>query len=185
MTGSNSSNVSHPIFSRLYARSSHLMEKGGLSERRRRMLEGIRGRVIEIGAGNGMNFSHYPVGVTAVVAVEPDPYLRKLAVESAQKAPVPVEVMDGVAESLPGEDSSFDAAVMSLVLCSVDQDRALREVHRLLKPGGEMRFLEHVAAESPILSRVQRLLDATVWPALFGGCHTHRDTLAAVDTYPP
>jgi ubiquinone/menaquinone biosynthesis C-methylase UbiE len=144
------------------------------------MLEGIRGRVIEIGAGNGMNFSHYPEGVTAVVAVEPDPYLRKLALGSAQTAPVPVEVIDGLAESLPGEDSSFDAAVMSLVLCSVDQDRALREVRRLLKPGGELRFLEHVAAESPILNRVQRLVDATVWPSLFGGCHTHRDTLAAV-----
>ena len=171
----------HPVFARLYARVGPKMDEGGLLDHRRRLLAGLSGDVIEVGAGNGLNFVHYPPAVARVVAVEPEPYLRALARESAEAAPVPVEVVDGVAERLPAGDARFDAAVASLVLCSVpNQAAALREIRRVLRPGGSLRFLEHVRAESTAGYAVQRLLDATVWPLFAGGCHTSRDTEAAI-----
>jgi ubiquinone/menaquinone biosynthesis C-methylase UbiE len=174
--------VSHPIFARVYAWASPRMEKSGFGERRDQLLAGLAGRVIELGAGNGLNFSHYPPEVTRVVAVEPEPYLRAIAEAEAAKAAVPVEVVDGMADRLPADDVSFDAAVASLVLCSVpDVPAALAEVRRVLRPGGQLRFFEHVRADTPGLARVQRMLDATVWPTLGGGCHAHRDTRAAIE----
>jgi ubiquinone/menaquinone biosynthesis C-methylase UbiE len=172
--------VNHPIFSRVYTKFSRSMEKGGLAELRGRLLAGLSGRVLEVGAGNGLNFLHYPAGVESVQAVEPDRYLRERATTAAGKAHVLIEVTDGVAEALPAQDASFDAVVMSLVLCSVDQAAALKEARRVLKPGGRVHFLEHVRAETPGLDRVQRVADATIWPLMFGGCHTHRDTLGAL-----
>jgi ubiquinone/menaquinone biosynthesis C-methylase UbiE len=174
--------VSHPIFARFYAHISQAVERGGLAERREALLAGLSGAVIEVGAGNGLTFAHYPPAVTRVLAVEPEPRLRRLARMNAGRALVPIDVVGGLADRLPGEDASFDAAVMSLVLCSIpDQASALREVHRVLKPGGQLRFLEHVRAGSPGMIGVQCLLDATIWPRLFGGCHTGRDTVAAIE----
>jgi ubiquinone/menaquinone biosynthesis C-methylase UbiE len=173
--------VSHPVFARYYARASAAMERGGIAEHRQALLAGLTGQVIEVGAGNGLNFAHYPQHVTRVLAVEPDPYLRKLAELSAAQAPVPVQVTDGVADHLPAEDGTFDAAVASLVLCSVtDQSSTLAELYRVIRPGGQLRFLEHVRATGPRLFRIQRLLDATVWPAFGGGCHASRDTATAI-----
>ncbi len=173
--------VNHPIFARFYVRMSAAMERGGMAEHRQALLAGLAGQVIEMGAGNGMNFAHYPHQVTRVLAIEPDPHLRRLAELSAAHAPVPVEVADGVADVLPADDGAFDAAVVSLVLCSVpDQGRALTELRRVIRPGGQLRFLEHVRAAGPRLMRVQRLLDATVWPAFGGGCHPSRDTATAI-----
>jgi ubiquinone/menaquinone biosynthesis C-methylase UbiE len=158
------------------------MEKAGYGERRGQLLAGLTGRVLEVGAGNGMNFAHYPPEVTGVLAVEPEPRLRTLAEDNAEEAPVSIEVIDGTADHLPADDASFDAVVASLVLCTVpDVPVALTEVHRVLKPGGELRFFEHVRADTPRLARVQRLLDATVWPAVGGGCHAHRDTRTAIE----
>ncbi len=172
---------SHRFFARYYARVSPVMDSRGLAEHRRRLLDGLTGPVIEVGAGNGLNFAHYPAGVTRVLAVEPNPVLREIARRNAALAPVPVEVCDGRAEDLPAGDASFGAAVTSLVLCSVgDQQAALREIHRVLRPGGQLRFLEHVQAETPVLRHVQRLVDATFWPVLGGGCHTGRDTIGTI-----
>ncbi|MGI8311424.1 class I SAM-dependent methyltransferase [Saccharopolyspora hattusasensis] len=174
--------VHHPVFARLYGRLSQAMERRGMAAHRKTLLAGLTGTVIDIGAGNGLNFAHYPSTVTRVLAVEPEPHLRQVAQRAAASAPVPVEVVDGLAERLPTEDSSADAAVASLVLCSVrDQAAVLREIQRVLKPGGQLRFLEHVRADSPGLARVQRALDATVWPHLSGGCHAGRDTAAAIE----
>jgi ubiquinone/menaquinone biosynthesis C-methylase UbiE len=174
--------VSHPVFARVYQRVSVLMDRAGAVEHRRALVAGLAGRVIEVGAGNGRMFAHYPPQVTDVVAVEPEPRLRAAAVEAARVAPVPVTVVDGLAESLPGGAGEFDAAVFALVLCSVpDQATALAEARRVLRPGGDLRFLEHVAAERPGgLRRVQRLVDATFWPLLLAGCHTGRDTAGAI-----
>lgn len=170
--------VSHPIFARFYARLSHRMERE-LAQHRRAMLAGLSGRVIELGAGNGLNFVHYPNEVVSVLAVEPEPHLRALAVRQAAQVPVPIDVVDGVADRLPADDAGFDAAVTSLVLCSVPHPpSALAEIRRVLRPGGQLRFLEHVRADSPTLDRAQRVLDATIWPFIAGGCHTHRDTAA-------
>ncbi|CAN5843073.1 class I SAM-dependent methyltransferase [soil metagenome] len=172
--------VSHPIFSRIYSRCSRGMDQHGLAGHRARLLDGLHGSVVEVGAGNGLNFAHYPDEVTRILAVEPDPYLREQAVTAARAAGPRFEVTDGTAEHLPAEDGSFDAVVMSLVLCSVDPPAALKEARRVLKSGGALHFLEHVRAETPGLARVQRALDATVWPVFFGGCHTNRDTLQAM-----
>lgn len=170
------------MFARLYARFGAAMEEKGYADQRRRLLAGLGGRVIEVGAGSGLNFAHYPAEVTEVLATEPEPYLRRLAQRSAAQAPVPVRVVAGVAERLPAGDGMFDAAVVSLVLCSVrDQARALQEIHRVLRADGELRFFEHVRADTPILRRVQRVLDSTVWPHLAGGCHTGRDTADAIE----
>ena len=158
------------------------MDHGGMAEYRDRTLAGLSGRVLEVGAGDGANFRHYPSGVSHLVAVEPEPYLRARALERAETIDVEVEIVDGVAEDLGFADGSFDAAVVTLTLCSVDdQDRALREIPRALRPGGELRFFEHVRAESAPMRAVQRTLDATVWPLVAGGCHTGRDTQAAIE----
>jgi ubiquinone/menaquinone biosynthesis C-methylase UbiE len=175
------STVRHPYFARFWARVSPRMEPE-VGPHRRRLLTGLRGRVIEIGAGNGLNFGHYPPEVERVYAVEPEPHLRSLAIERAGEVDVDIEVVDGVADQLPTGDASFDAAVVSLVLCSVpDQATALAEVRRVLRPGGELRFFEHVRAESTGLRRVQRTLDATIYPWFAGGCHLSRDTAATIE----
>jgi SAM-dependent methyltransferase len=173
--------TSHPIFARLYAASSPGVERKGGAEHRAETLAGLTGRVIEVGAGNGLNFGHYPPAVTEVVAVEPEPYLRERAHEAARAAAAAVTVVDGVADALPAEDGAFDAAVASLVLCSVpDQAVALAELRRVVRPGGELRFYEHVVAEGRRGAVQRRLDDWGVWPRLSGGCHGARDTQAAI-----
>jgi ubiquinone/menaquinone biosynthesis C-methylase UbiE len=150
---------------------------------RDQLLAGLSGRVVEVGAGNGANFRHYPPAVQEVVALEPEPYLRAKAERAAREAPVPVRVMDALAGELPLESDSFDAAVASLVLCTIpDGPGALAEMRRVLKPGAELRFLEHVRADQPRKARVQRMSDGSgIWPLLGGGCHCSRDTIAAIE----
>jgi SAM-dependent methyltransferase len=175
--------VHHPVFARFYARFSVAADdRAGIAAYRRELLDGLSGRVIEVGAGNGLNFSHYPAAVSEVVAIEPERTLRQLAVRAALRAEVPVDVVPGSAEALPVKSEAFDAAVASLVLCSVrDLPRALGEIRRVLRPGGELRFFEHGRAEGRALAAVQRGVDRTVWPRLFGGCHTARDPLGAIE----
>jgi ubiquinone/menaquinone biosynthesis C-methylase UbiE len=165
----------------MLARAAALEERRGGAEHRRRLLADLHGRVVEVGAGSGVSFTYYPSTVDEVVAVEPEAHLRALATEAARGAPVPVRVVDGLADDLPFDDASMDAAVVAGVLCSVpDQPRALAELRRVLRPGGELRFHEHVAARAPRLAVLQRALDATVWPRMNGGCHLTRDTEAAI-----
>jgi SAM-dependent methyltransferase len=174
--------VRHPVFARLYARASPGVERKGAAEHRAEMLAGIAGRVLELGAGNGLNFAHYPAAVAEVLAVEPEPYLRERATDAAAQAPVPITVVAGVADALPAGDGAFDTAVASLVLCTVpDQGAALAEIHRVLRPGGALHFYEHVVAGGR-LGTAQRWLDRSgVWPRLVGGCHGARDTAAAIE----
>lgn len=176
------SSVHHPLFARRYARISVALESRlGMAGVRERLLAGLSGRVIEIGAGNGLNFAHYPAAVAEVVAIEPEPLLRKLALESALRAQVPVDVVPGAAEALPVKSEAFDAVVLSLVLCSVrDVTRALSEARRVLKPGGEVRFFEHGQGGGRVMTLTQRTLDRRLWPALNGGCHLSREPVAAL-----
>jgi ubiquinone/menaquinone biosynthesis C-methylase UbiE len=174
--------VSHPLFARVYARFVQTSEKRGGAEHRRRLLAGLHGRVLELGAGSGANFSHYPASVSEVLAVEPEPYLRERARSAAANAHVPISVERGEADRLPAETASFDAAVVALVLCTVpDQQRALAELFRVIRPGGELRFYEHVLSHSPFEGRIQRAADATFWPRIAGGCHLARDTRGAIE----
>jgi SAM-dependent methyltransferase len=148
---------------------------------RARLLADLRGRVIEVGCGAGAAFEHYPPAVEAVLAVEPDPVARGLAAERAAASPVPIDVVAGVAEALPAPDGAFDAAVLVWVLCSVpDPDAALREVRRVLRPAGELRFYEHVRSGSAAFRVVQRTVDALFWTDALGGCETTRDSEAAI-----
>lgn len=170
----------HPRFARAYERISRESEARGTGEHRARMLDGVAGRVIEIGAGNGLNFGHYPPAVSGVVAVEPEDLLRATATRAAVGAPVPVTVVTGHADTLPAEDASFDAAVVSLVLCSVpDPATALTEVRRVLRPGGQLRFYEHVRSHRAALGLLEDLV-TPVWSRASGGCHLNRDLAASI-----
>ena len=173
--------VHHPLFARLYERMAPAFETKGSGAHRDEMLAGLAGRVVEVGAGTGLNFAHYPPTVSEVIAVEPEPYLRDKATQAATRTTVAVTVVDGVADRLPVDDASCDAGVASLVLCSVpDQATALAELHRVIRPGGELRFYEHIRSESARLARFQRAIDV-VWPHMGGGCHTSRATLDAIE----
>ena len=172
--------VRHPFFARFQAWVTPPAELL-LAPYRQEMLAGVCGRVLEVGAGTGVMFAHYPSAVTEVVAVEPEPYLRRLAERAAAQAPVPVRVVAGLAERLPFPNASFDAAVTALVLCTVtDQTASLAEIRRVLRPAGELRFFEHVRSDAPGLARRQQALDRWLWPRLGGGCHCGRDTEAAI-----
>jgi ubiquinone/menaquinone biosynthesis C-methylase UbiE len=169
----------HPIFARRYARIGHLMD-AEIGDHRRRLLAGLTRRVLEVGAGNGLNFPYYPATVTDVLAIEPEPYLRRQALAAASQAPVPIRVVAGTAEALPAPDGAVDVVVASLILCSVaDLDQALAETRRVLRPGGRLRFYEHVRATDPRLARRQDRLQRP-WGWLVGGCHPNRDTVAAI-----
>lgn len=154
----------------------------GEEEYRRKLLAGLAGQAIELGAGPGTNFPFYPPTVEHVLAVEPEPLLRAECAKNAEQAPVKVTVIDGVSGRLPADEASLDAAVASLVLCSVpDQERALAELRRVLRDGGQLRFYEHVVARRPVAATLQRFADATFWPRVAGGCHMGRDTGAALE----
>lgn len=166
--------LDNPLFARIWTFMSS-RETDWLRDRRRENLEGLSGRVLEVGAGTGSNFGFYPDTVTEVVAVEPESQLRESATAAASAAPVPVTVLASTVEALDVAQP-FDAIVCSLVLCSVDQpEDVLRQLLALLKPGGELRYFEHVASPG-VRGGLQRLADATFWPRLFGNCHTHRET---------
>lgn len=165
----------HPIFARVYGALAPLTEAGGGARTRQELLQGLRGSVVELGCGSGLNFRHYPPEVALVTALEPEPRLRRLAHRAAQRASVPVEVRDGAAERIPLPDGSQDSVVSALVLCSVDDLRgSLREVLRVLRPGGEFRFLEHVRGGGAG-GRLEDLLDP-LWTRVAGGCHLNRQS---------
>jgi ubiquinone/menaquinone biosynthesis C-methylase UbiE len=170
------------LFARCLARSAAISERKGGDAYRRRLVAGLSGRVVEVGAGTGVLFRHYPTTVSEVVAVEPESNLRTMAEDAARGAPVAVHVMAGVAEALPAKDESMDAAVSAGLLCSVpDPDAALAELARVIRPGGELRFYEHVISPRPRAARLQRGLDGSgLWPRAMGGCHTSRDTATAI-----
>ena len=171
----------HPIFARLVAFVAARAEGSEDDDRRRELLSGLHGRVVELGAGSGPNFRLYPATVDEIVAVEPEDYLRGKAEEAAERSGRSISLVDALADELPFADASFDAAVAALVLCSVpSQASALAELRRVVRPGGELRFYEHVVARAPRYARFQRAV-GRVTPHLAGGCHPDRDTGAAIE----
>jgi len=168
-------------FSALYDRCFKAAEEAGLREMRREVLAGARGRVLEVGAGTGLNLELYPKqGIESLVLSEPDPLMVKQLREKLEESEREAELIRAPAEDLPFPDDSFDTVVVTLVLCTVpDQPAALREIQRVLKPGGRLLFLEHVRAEDPGLARWQDRLERP-WRFLGDGCHCNRDTVAAI-----
>jgi protein-L-isoaspartate O-methyltransferase len=166
--------VDNPFFALMWSKMS-TREPESIRKLRRANLVGLTGRVLEVGAGTGTNFEFYPSTVSEVVAIEPERRLAVIARQAAERAAVPITVTtDTVEEFDAGEP--FDYVVCSLVLCSVgDPDDVLRQLFSMLRPGGELRYFEHVASTG-MRAGLQRLADATVWPRLLGNCHTHRDT---------
>jgi ubiquinone/menaquinone biosynthesis C-methylase UbiE len=176
----NLSRLQHPRFARAYARAVGNMNRRGGTEHRRTLLAPLYGTVIELGPGDGSSFGLYPPAVTQVLALEPNDYLRALAMEAVASAPVPVKVVAAAAEQIPADDGSADAVVASLLLCSVaDQNVVLKEIRRVLRPGGTLAFYEHVRSGHPLLAKAEDLL-TPAWGAIAGGCHPNRDTLNVI-----
>lgn len=174
--------VSHPLASRVYRRRARKAEYSGVRAHRDKLVAGLAGVVVEVGAGSGINFPLYPPTVETVIALEPEPSMRDAAGAAARDVDLKVRVLAGTAEQLPLADAAVDAGVTSLVLCSVeDLAQSLAELFRVIRPGGELRFYEHVVSSRPVVGGLQRAADATVWPRVSGGCHLARDTLAAIE----
>ena len=168
------------VYDRCYDRFIDRIDHAGAAEHRRRLVEEGGGEILEIGAGTGTNLRLYRAA-ERVIALEPDSAMRARAHDAALEARVPVEVVEGDAMALPFPDASFDTVVFSLVLCTVpDMERVLAEARRGLRPGGTLRFYEHVRAQEPQLARWQDRLERP-WGWVGRGCHPNRDTAAAVD----
>jgi ubiquinone/menaquinone biosynthesis C-methylase UbiE len=164
------------IFAAMYDRLMAGTEEAGLGDRRHELLASADGRVIEIGAGTGVNLAHYPDAVTELVLTEPEEPMAKRLESKAAAQDRPVTVVRAPAESLPFPDNSFDTAVCTLVLCTVrDPERTLSELDRVLKPGGQLLFLEHVRSDDPKLAKWQDRI-APFWRRCGHGCNCNRPT---------
>jgi ubiquinone/menaquinone biosynthesis C-methylase UbiE len=165
------------LMAAVYDRFMKVSEEACLGKWRAELLGNLSGEVLEVGAGTGSTLGLYPKAVTRLVLAEPDPHMRRKLLEKRGT----IEVSDAAAEKLPFEDASFDAVVCSLVLCSVpDQRAALAEIARVLRPGGRLVFLEHVAADGkPDRLKWQGRIEP-VWKHLMGNCHLTRRTEAAI-----
>ncbi len=166
------------LFAALYDRGLKATEENGLGAMRAALLADARGRVVEIGAGTGVNLEHYGNGVEEVALVEPDPHMgaRLRARLADRDASPPARLVAAPAEALPFDDGSFDTAVATLVLCTVpDPVAAIAELARVLKPGGRLLFIEHVRSEDPGRARRQDLFEKP-WRFLADGCYCNRDT---------
>lgn len=160
-----------------------LGERRGMARRRRELLAGAKGRVLEIGAGTGLNLRHYPDDVEEIVLAEPQPNMAALIEAKLDSRPAtapPARLVPAPAERLPFEDDSFDTVVSTMVLCTVGGlDASLDEIKRVLAPGGRLLFCEHVRADSGLLARAQDLL-ARPWAVYADGCRCDQDTISAI-----
>ncbi|HEY2192894.1 MAG TPA: class I SAM-dependent methyltransferase [Actinomycetospora sp.] len=168
------------FFAALYDPFLWLGERAGMGAHRRELLGQARGRTVEIGSGTGLNVGHYRRDVEDLVLAEPDPAMRGRLQKAVRGGPRGARVIDARAEALPFDDASVDTVVSTLVLCTVDApDAALREIARVLRPDGQLLFLEHVRSESPTLARWQDRL-AGPWQRFAEGCRCNRATLELV-----
>jgi ubiquinone/menaquinone biosynthesis C-methylase UbiE len=154
-----------------------LGELGGMRRRRRRLLADARGRVVEIGAGTGLNIAHYPDGIAELMLAEPEQAMRRRLARRLRRHARVARIVDAPAEHLPLADGSVDTVVSTLVLCTVDEpERALREIARVLRPDGQLLFIEHVRAGSRFLAACQDTL-LHPWRRFAGGCVCNRPTI--------
>ena len=169
----------HRIHAVAYDTMTGPLERAVLTQRRARLLHGLDGQVLDVGAGTGANLPHCQ-HASQVTAAEPDPAMRRRLTAKAATARVPVEVTSDTAESLRHADASFDAVVFTLVLCSVTSpDRALAEARRVLRPSGQLIVLEHVRGTGSLARWQDRL--TPLWSLANAGCHLNRDIAAAIE----
>jgi len=155
------------------------LEEAGVTAVRARLAGSLTGHVLEIGCGTGLNFAHYGAGAK-VTAIEPLEAFRSFATQRAATAAAPIEVQDGDAQRLPFPDHSFDAALVTLVLCSIpDAARGLHELRRVLRAGAPVRFFEHVRSERRLGAVVQDVCNP-LWRRIMDGCNLNRDTVTAI-----
>ena len=155
------------------------LERGGFQNIRKQLLRQARGKVLEIGAGTGINFPYY-TEAEHVIAVDPDPFMVARSLPRATHAAVPIAVILARAEALPFPDHTFDTVVGTLVFCTIpDPRQALCELQRISTPAGKALFFEHVRVHRPLAGRLQKWL-TPVWKRIAGGCHLNRDTLALI-----
>jgi ubiquinone/menaquinone biosynthesis C-methylase UbiE len=165
------------IFSALYDPLLWIGERAGMAKRRKELLGQARGRVLELGAGTGLNLPHYPDGLEELVLTEPSPPMVARLERRAKQSVTTTSVMAAEAERLPFEDDRFDTVVSTLVLCTVDKPRqAIEEIARVLRPGGRLLFLEHVRSDTRRLARWQDRLHRP-WHAFAAGCNANRATV--------
>jgi ubiquinone/menaquinone biosynthesis C-methylase UbiE len=170
------------LFAAVYDPFLALGELAGVSSRRRRLLTAARGRVVELGAGTGLNVPHYPDGLDELLLVEPDPAMRRRLGRRVRRSPAIAGIVDACAERLPFADGSVDTVVATFVLCTVDDpEHVLREIARVLRPDGKLLFLEHVRSPSPRLARWQERL-CEPWRRFAGGCRCNRATVDVLRT---
>jgi SAM-dependent methyltransferase len=163
----------------LYERFTAPLEAAGLSQIRARLAGDLTGRVLEVGCGTGLNFAYYPAAAD-VTAIEPFEEYRAFAAERAKAASARITVQEGDAQTLPFSDASFDAALATLVFCSVpDEHRGLRELHRVLRPDAPVHLFEHVRSPHVLGATVQDIFNP-LWRWLVDGCNINRDTVAMV-----
>jgi SAM-dependent methyltransferase len=169
------------VFAAIYDPFLWLGERAGMCRYRRELLTQARGRTLEIGSGTGLNLVHYPDDLDGLVLAEPDASMRKRLQATVRRSERPAHVIDARAEQLPFADASVDTVVSTLVLCTVDApDIALREIRRVLRPGGQLLFIEHIRSESPRLARWQDRL-ARPWQRFAEGCRCNRATLELIE----
>ncbi len=171
-----------PIFARHYDQFTDRMERAWLREARAELLSGLAGTVVELGAGTGKNLAHYPDAVERLMLTEPNPAMRdQLRTHVSERTwPFEVEIVDATADRLPINDDAADAVVSTLVLCSVPAlGPAVAEIRRVLRSDGELRILEHVAAERVWARRIQTRLDG-LWHWIEGSCHLDHETRTAL-----
>jgi ubiquinone/menaquinone biosynthesis C-methylase UbiE len=168
------------ILAPAYDRMSRSSEEAGLGDMRQGLLADATGRVLEIGAGTGVNLAHYGDGIESLVLTDPEPPMLKRLQRAANEHAPDAQVLQAPAEDLPFEDDSFDAVVSTLVLCGVDdQPKALREARRVLRPGGRLLFIEHVRSDDPGLARFQDRMNRI--NRFVAGCECNRQTLSAIE----
>jgi ubiquinone/menaquinone biosynthesis C-methylase UbiE len=162
-----------------YDRSIAKVEKAGLRELRERLLAQATGDVLEIGGGTGANLPHYGPGVRSLTITEPEEPMLKRLEKHVRERSSPATVVRAPAEDLPFDDGTFDTVVSTLVLCGVDdQSRSLREIRRVLRPGGRLIFIEHVRSDDPKLARTQDRMNRL--NRFVAGCECNRPTLDAI-----
>jgi ubiquinone/menaquinone biosynthesis C-methylase UbiE len=175
-----SESCAHPIFAALFDLIQRPAEKKFLGAHRASLVGDVWGRVLDVGSGTGINFVYYPPE-TEIVGIEPDPHMLRRAQARADRLGRQIKLLRESAEHLPLPDASFDVAVATLVFCTVpDPDRALGELRRVLRPGGQLRFLEHVRAKTAGWARFQDFL-TPLWKRMGGGCHPNRETVETIE----